>query len=176
MKLKYILPIATSAIAFMATPFASAENHGDDHTGDDHEEHADHAAAKKIAGPNGGRILMEAEPHLEFFVTKDRKVKITAVDDQGKAIALGEQSVDLIGGDRKNPIKMKFTKEGDSLVSDKAFPEGNDFPVVVSIKTSPDAKKVRAKFNLNLADCPSCDYLEYACTCDHGDAHDCDSH
>jgi len=59
--------------------------------------------------------------------------------------------------------------------SRSSFPESNDFPVVVTIKTKPDAKKVRSKFNLNLRDCPTCDYLEYACTFDHGDeGHDHD--
>ncbi|MDQ8190232.1 hypothetical protein [Roseibacillus persicicus] len=182
MKPKSILPIAVSAITLFATPFAFAEEH--DHKGHDHKEHTEHKDHDdheghdhgKLAGPNGGRILTDTEPHLEFFVTKDRKVKITVVDDHGKALPLGKQSVDVIAGDRKNPIVMKFTKEGDSLVSDKAFPEGNDFPVVVSIKTTPDAKKVRSKFNLNLADCPSCDYLEYACTCAHGEEEGEDGH
>ena len=178
MKTRNILPIAASAIALIATPFAYADNHGDhkekkeEKAKDPHEGH-DHG---KLAGPNGGRILTEAEPHLEFFVMKDRKVKLTVVDDHGTALSLGEQVVSVIAGDRKNPIKMKFTKQGDSLISDKAFPEGNDFPVVVTIKTKPDAKKVRSKFNLNLRDCPSCDYLEYACTCDHGDDHEGHDH
>jgi hypothetical protein len=187
MKLKNILPIAASAFAITATPFVLADEKEKDH---DHKEHADHKDhdhddheghdhGEKMAGPNGGRILTEIEPHLEFFVTKDRKVKISAVDDHGKAIPLAKQSVDVIAGDRKNPIRMKFKKDGNSLVSDKAFPEGNDFPVIVSIKVSEDAKKVREKFNLNLRDCPTCDYLEYACTCDHGhdhEGHDHDDH
>lgn len=183
MKLKNILPIAVSTIALLAIPFASADEKkkGDDHKDHDHKEHADHDDHEghdhgKIAGPNGGRILTEVEPHLEFFVTKDRKVKITVVDDHGKALALGKQSVDVIAGDRKNPIRLKFTKSGDSLISDKAFPKGNDFPVIVSIKQTADGKKIRSKFNLNLRDCPSCDYLEYACTCDHGDDHDDHDH
>ena len=184
MKLKNILPIAASAFAITATPFALADEKEKDH---DHKEHADHKDhdhddheghdhGEKMAGPNGGRILTEVEPHLEFFVTKDRKVKISAVDDHGKAIPLAKQSVDVIAGDRKNPIRMKFKKDGNSLVSDKAFPEGNDFPVIVSIKVSEDAKKVREKFNLNLRDCPTCDYLEYACTCDHGHDHEGHDH
>ena len=172
MKPKYILPIAASAITLIAAPFAFADEHDHkdhDHDKKEHKDHDDHEGHDhgKLAGPNGGRILTEAEPHLEFFIMKDRKVKITVVDDHGKALPLGKQEVSVIAGDRKNPIKMKFAKEGDSLISDKAFPEGNDFPVVVSIKTKPDAKKVRSKFNLNLRDCPTCDYLEYACTCDH---------
>lgn len=172
MKPKNILPLAASAIALIATPFAYADKH--DHKDHDHEKKEEKAKDPheghdhgKLAGPNGGRILTEAEPHLEFFVMKDRKVKITVVDDHGKALPLGEEEVSVIAGDRQNPIMMKFTKEGDSLVSDEAFPEGNNSPVVVSIKSTPDAKKVRSKFNLNLNDCPTCDYLEYACTCDH---------
>lgn len=141
------------------------EKKGDDH---DHEEH-DHAHDHDIVGPNGGRVLHEVDPHLEFFVTDDRKVQITAVDDEGKAIPLEKQTVRVTGGSRTNPTRMTFEKKGDSLISNVAFPKGNNFPVVVQIKPAPDAKTVLEKFNLNLDDCPTCDYLEYACVCDHGD-------
>lgn len=151
---------AAFTLALAGTTFAEDKH-------DDHKEHADHEA-KKIAGPNGGRVLTGVEPHLEFFVTKDRKVKITAVDDAGKAAPLGEQSVTVTGGSRTNPTRMSFTKEGDSLISDKAFPEGNNLPVIVQIKAKPDAKTVIEKFTLNLSDCPSCEHAEYACTCAHG--------
>lgn len=140
---------------------------------DDHEDHDhDHDHAEKIAGPNGGRVFTSVEPHLEFLVTEDRKVKITALDDHNKPIAIAEQSVRVTGGDRSNPTRLSFAKEGTVLVSDAAFPAGNDFPVVVQIKPSGDAKSVMEKFNLNLVDCPTCDYLEYACTCDHSHDHD----
>ncbi len=126
-------------------------------------------AEEAKAGPNGGKVLQEVEPHLEFFVTKDRKVQITALDKDGKATPVGEQSVKITGGDRSKPTRMTLSKEGDVLVSDVAFPEGNDFPVVVQIRATPEAKPVIAKFNLNMNDCPTCKYAEYACTCDHGD-------
>jgi hypothetical protein len=71
-------------------------------------------------------------------------------------------------GDRSAPTKLAFTKDGDKLVSDKVIPEGKELPVVVQIKTTPEAKSVAAKFNLNLADCPTCEHAEYACTCAHG--------
>ncbi len=195
MKSTNILPIAISAIALLVTSsaFAEEDNHKDhnhddhashnDHKDHDHaqhkshDEHEGHDHAKKMVGPNGGRIISEVEPHLEFFVMQDRKVKLTAVDDHGKAIKLNEQSVDIIAGDRQNPIKMAFIKEGDSLISDIAFPAGNDFPVVISIKSNPNEKKVRSKFNLNLNECPTCDYKEYACTCEHGeDEHEGHNH
>ncbi len=150
MKNKPILTsLVAAALAFTGNAFA----------GEDHED--------KMAGPNGGRVITSVEPHLEFFVTDDRKVRITAVDDDGKAVELGEQSVRLTGGSRSNPTRMSFSKAGGSLVSDKAFPEGNHLPVVLLIKADPEAATVIEKFNLNLDDCPGCAYLEYACTCDH---------
>lgn len=147
------------------------EGDGHDHSNEkeaSHEGHDhDHEHGEIVAGPNGGRVLEAVEPHLEFFVTEDRKVEIIAVDDEEKAIPLGDQVVTVIGGDRSSPTRMKFEKQGDKLVSDTAFPEGNDFPVVVQVKKSPDAKSETIRFNLNLEDCPTCDYQEYACVCDH---------
>lgn len=152
-----ILPAACAAVALalaLVTPATAEEGH-------------DHG--KRIAGPHGGRVLTAVEPHLEFLVTKERKVQITAVDGEGKAVPLGEQSVQVTGGRRSQPTKLSFTREGDSLVSSNSLPEGNGFPVVVQIKSAPDAKAVFEKFNLNLHDCPTCDHAEYACTCVHAD-------
>ena len=133
---------------------------------DDEEEHG-HSHDRATAGPNGGRVLFGVEPHVEFFVTDDRKVKLTFVDDDLKPVALAEQTATVITGDRSAPIKLSFVREGDSLVSEGGLPEGTQFPVVVQLKMTPDAAPVIEKFNLDLSDCPSCDYQEYACTCAH---------
>lgn len=161
--LKSFAALATAFTFGLGAPALQAEEK--DHK---HEGH-DHAHDKAQAGPNGGKVLHEVEPHLEFFVTEDRKVQITALGEDGKAMPIGEQTVRVTGGSRSNPTRMTFEKEGDVLLSDVAFPEGNDFPVVVQIKPTPDAETVIEKFNLNLVDCPTCDYQEYACTCEHGD-------
>lgn len=157
-----ILTLTTSALALLAlaTPILRAAEK--DHK---HEDHA--------AGPNGGRVIHEVEPHVEFLVTADRKVQITVLDEKGKAAPLGDLSVSVTGGSRSKPTRMKFEKKGELLVSDTAFPEGNDFPVVVQIKPTANSKPVIEKFNLNLNDCPTCEYKEYACVCEHGD-HDQD--
>ena len=165
------------ALAFSA-PFLGAEE--DDHKGHDHaEEHADHEGhdheghencdhgAAKEAGPNGGRILTEIEPHAELLVTEDRKIQITFLSEEGEKVAPAEQKVTLIGGKRSAPTRMKFTVEDGVLLSDKALPEGMNIPVILQVKGTPDAKTETIRFNLNLEDCPTCDYLEYACTCDH---------
>lgn len=139
----------------------------DDHEGHDHDDHEGHDHSDIVAGPNGGRVLTSVEPHAEFFATDDRKVQIAFVDDDLKPVAAGDQNVSVIAGDRSNPTSLSFAKSGNVLISDKVLPDGNDFPVIVQIKTDASAETVREKFNLNLADCPTCDYKEYACTCAH---------
>ncbi len=159
------LNMKTLAATAMALTIACTGNLIAEEKGHEKKDHAEHGEPE--AGPNGGKVIHEVEPHLEFFVNKDRKVRITALDKDGKAVPIAAQSVKVTGGDRSNPTRMSFAREGDVLVSDIAFPEGNDFPVVVQIKATPDAKTVIEKFNLNMNDCPTCEHAEYACTCDH---------
>ncbi len=127
-------------------------------------------AAEKIKAPNGGRIIDAVTPHAEFLVTPDKKIEIRFLDAAAKVIAPGSQIVTVTMGDRAAPTKLAFTQDGDKLVSDKVVPEGKELPVVLQIKTTPDAKAVSAKFNLNMATCPECKLSEYACACDHAAA------
>jgi len=124
-------------------------------------------AAEKIKAPNGGRIIDTVTPKAEFVVTKDKKAEVRFLDDAGKVIAPAAQIVTVVMGDRANPTKLAFAKDGDKLVSDKVIPEGKELPVVLQIKTTPDAKAVTTKFNLNMSTCPECKLSEYACACDH---------
>ena len=159
------------------------EHHdGESHAGHDHDEdHGhDHADEKNVrpAGPNGGRIITDVEPHVEFLFTEDRKVKFTSLNDENKPSGAAPAfEVTLTGGDRSNPTRLKFAAEGTSLVSNGVLPEGKLIPVVLQFKTGAE-KPTMTKFNIDLNDCPGCDYLEYACTCahagDHGHDHDHD--
>lgn len=150
MKTTRILPLAIAILSSLALQA------GDNHT---HE--------KKVPGPNGGRILRSIEPHAEFFVTADRKVQLTFVDDEGKAIAPAGQIVIVTTGERSAPVKMTFANNDNVLVSDQSVPLGNNFPVVVQVKTGPDSKPLVEKFTLNLSKCPVCNLSEYACICEH---------
>ncbi|MBL9184060.1 MAG: hypothetical protein JNN17_18095 [Verrucomicrobiaceae bacterium] len=154
MKSKLLSTLLTLALAFTATA-ADKDKH-------DHE----HAAK---AGPTGGKLITEVEPHVEFFVNKDKKVEIRFINDDMKVVAPGEQVITVILGDRSAPTKLAFTKDGDKLISDKVIPEGDDLPTVVQIKAKAGEKAVTEKFNLNLAQCPTCKNKEYACTCAHGE-------
>lgn len=121
----------------------------------------------KIAGPNGGRLPTIIGPHAEFFVTSDRKVQITFVDDQLAPTPPAQQTVTVTAGNRPKPTTLNFTRHGDVLLSDGQLPAGNKFPTVVQIKVTPDAKTTVARFNLNTIVCSECNYSEYACICDH---------
>lgn len=151
--LKFIIALALALPAFAA-------------------EKQEHKHEKKNPGPNGGRVIESVEPHLEFFVTKDRKVEITALTDDLKAAKLSGQVIAVTAGDRSKPTKLELTEVNGKLVSSNALPEGNDYPVSVSIKANAGAKAVYEKFNLNLEKCPTCKYQEYACICAH--SHDDD--
>lgn len=155
----------------------------DPHAGHDHakgehkeeatEDHSGHAHAKKTAGPNGGKVITVIKPHAEFLVTPERKIRITFLSADNKPAAIAQQSVSLILGSRSAPVTLALIKEADgmSLLSETTIPEGNNIDTYVTFKLTPDAKPVRSKFILNMSDCPNCDYLEYACTCDHGHDH-----
>ena len=151
--------LLTLAIAALGLAFTVNAAEKDDH---DHEH-------ETKAGPTGGKLITEVEPHVEFFVNKDNKVEIRFIDDDMKVVAPGEQVISVTLGDRSAPTKLSFTNEGNILISDKAIPEGENRPTVVQIKTTPDAKSVTEKFNLNLEQCPTCKNKEYACTCAHGE-------
>lgn len=125
-----------------------------------------HDHAKKVAGPNGGLVITAVEPHCELLVTPERKLKITFLGEDNKPAALKEQSVSATGGDRAQPTKFTFAKADGALVSEQALPAGDAIPLILQIKTSPDAKPVTKRVNLNLANCPGCKLPEYACTCE----------
>jgi hypothetical protein len=151
MTTKHILPIA---IALLSTLGLQAGGN--------------HSHEKKVAGPNGGRLLTSIEPHAEFLLLPDRKVQITFVDDHAKPIPPAEQVVTVTTGERSAPLKLVFVKTDSALVSEQSVPAGNKFPVVVQIKANPESKTLVEKFTLDLSTCSGCGLAEYACTCAEG--------
>lgn len=128
---------------------------------------ADGNNPKKEAGPNGGRVITSVDPRAEFFVTEDRKVQITFLGEDGKAIAPADQVVTVTAGSRFAPTTLNFAQSGNALVSEQTLPEGKTFPTVVQIKVTPEAKTVYERFTFDAAECPSCKLPEYACICGH---------
>ena len=133
---------------------------------DDKAHNHDHHHASK-AGPNGGKVLHEVHPHAELLVTRDRKLQITFLTEKGKATAPGEQTVTVICGKRTRPTRMRFSRKGNSFVSDKSLPRGLRIPTVIQLRMKPGGKSTIIRLNLNLEKCSDCQALEYACVCPH---------
>lgn len=157
MKTKSLVLTILASLALSLPAFSADKKH----------DHSDHAKEKKVAGPNGGRIIATVEPRAEFFVTADGKVQITFLDKAGKAIAAADQVVTVTTGDRSAPKTLTFAKSGNTLLSTAALPSGDALPTVVQIKANATAKAITAKFNLDLSKCGECKLAEYACTCAH---------
>ncbi len=125
------------------------------------------AADEIHAGPNGGRVIESVTPHAEFLVLEDRRVQLTFLDESLNPIPVAGQAAKVITGDRANPTELSFTETDGTLISDAPLPEGGTVPAVLRITPTPDGETITERIAVNLADCPSCDYAEYACTCGH---------
>lgn len=136
----------TLLLALFASPLAFAtEDHDHDHK---HEDHV-------TQGPNGGHVI-ESKAGFSFEVTvdKERKARVLFLDKDNKPVALGEQSITGIAGERSAPTKLTFStgtgKDAKFLISDKALPAGAHVPMILTIKTAPDAKAITERFELHL--------------------------
>ncbi len=147
----------------LVVPVFAAGDHADGHA---------HGAVKKLTGPNQGRVITQLEPHAELFVTAERKVRLTFIDDAGKAVAVpAGLSATLITGERSAPVTLGFAADGEgaagSLLTTAALPEGKNLPAVLRVKPYADAETVTVRLPLNLATCGECSRPEYACACAH---------
>lgn len=158
--LKARLLASALTISLCSTFSYSNENDG-------HDKHHSEATHHLLKAPNGGRIVASVDPALEVFVTEDRNVEITFLDEEGTVLPPNEQTVSLVGGDRSSPTRLSFFKRDGKLVSDGSLPDENGIPIILSIKENPDAATVRERFNLNMSTCPECELAEYACICGH---------
>jgi hypothetical protein len=140
----------TLLLALFASPLAfAADDH--DHSKETKEEHEAHATK----GPNGGHVIQsKAGFSIEVSVDKDRKARVIFLDKENKAIALGEQSITGIAGERSAPTKLAFSKGKDAdanvLIADKPLPAGAHVAIILTIKTAPDAKAVTERFEMHL--------------------------
>ena len=125
------------------------------------------AHAEKITpGPKGGRFLENESPRAEFYVEKDKTVTITFYDKDLKPVIPADHVVTVIAEAKGGKVKIEFEKKGELLISKTALPEGNDYNVVVQIRSTADAKPENFRVKYNTGTCGKCKRVEYACICD----------
>jgi hypothetical protein len=115
-------------------------------------------------GPNKGRILEFSKNetlHGEVTVTGD-KFQIALLDKDMKPVAMAEQTLTAVTGDRDTPTKLEVTKG----------PKGFLIPVIkpgewiiLQYKDSPKAKTITARLEYNTATCEACSKAEWLCEC-----------
>lgn len=78
----------------------------------------------------------------------------------------------LICGDRTKPTRLTFEKTKTGYLSLGKLPAGKHIPTILQVKTGAEATMKTIRFNLDLNQCPTCEFPEYSCTCDHGEDHE----
>lgn len=141
--------------------------HGVDSSHSHQDSEAGHHSG--VPGPNGGRLVAEVEPHLEFFVQPDRYARITFVNDDIEPIAPVDLELSLTGGDRSNPVEIAFTKKDDFFLSNTPLPEEENMAIVLQVSGGDNEEPLFKRFHLNMATCPDCQLHEYACICGHSE-------
>lgn len=143
----------TLFLALYASPLAfAADDHA--HSKETKEEH--HGHEENVSkGPNGGHLIQsKAGFSIEVSVDKERKARVLFLDKDNKAVALGEQSLSGVAGERSAPTKLTFAKGKDAdanvLIADKPLPAGAHVPIILVIKTTPDAKATTERIELHL--------------------------
>ena len=156
------------AALFTAPAIHAADEHGHEHPSSaaktpaeakpehDHANDADdngHAEAPK--GPNGGDVrVSKAGFSYEVVVDSARKLRVAFLDKDGKVAALNGQTISGIAGERSAPTKLTFSPGKDAgaglLVSDQALPAGAHVPLLLVIKTTPEAKAATERFEMHL--------------------------
>lgn len=115
-------------------------------------------------GPNKGRILEFSKNetmHGEVTV-KDGKFHIAVLDKDMKPVAVDQQSLVALTGDRDKPTKLDVTKDASGftvpLVKDGAW-------LIVQYKENSKSKTITARMEYDTKTCGDCSKPEWLCEC-----------
>jgi hypothetical protein len=115
-------------------------------------------------GPNGGRILEFSKNetmHGEVLV-KDDKFHIALLDKDMKPVAMAEQTLTAITGDRESPTKLAVEKDAKGFVVPVV--RSGEW-LILQFKSEPKAKAITARLEYNTAICEGCQAQEWICKC-----------
>lgn len=124
------------------------------------------AADKPAAGPKGGRMLVTDAIRAEFFVTAERRVELTFLDQAGNVVPPGSASVTVTAEAPSGRVSLPLALKDAALVSTEPLPAGDPYRVVVQVRAAPGARPSNFRLELNLHECGECQRAEYACTCE----------
>ena len=103
--------------------------------GEDAAELGSHDGAAETAAlfsPAVERSLITLEPQIEFFITKERKLRITLLDLGDELATTANQPLSVMTGNSKEPVTLTFSREGNVLLSQQSLPAGDNSPMAVT--------------------------------------------
>lgn len=159
MNLKTQLLLACIALGLLACK-------KDEHAGHNHGKETG-KTAKPIAGPNGGKLLENSAPRAEFLIGKDNRVTITFFDEKLKPVAASGQVVAVTAESKSGKVSLTLEAKDGAFVSKEALPDGDDYNIVVQVKSSAEGTPQNFRISFDLHECGGCKLKEYACTCGH---------
>jgi len=139
-----ILALLGSHGAFAAGDHDHAQQPGTSNAAHDDDDH-DHAQI--IRSQSGGFSL-------KVTADKHRRARVSFLDAENKPVALVAQTLSGIAGERSAPTKLTFTRgtgaDADVLISDQPLPATAHVSVILTIRTTPEAKAVTERFMMHL--------------------------
>jgi len=115
-------------------------------------------------GPNKGRILEFSKNetmHGEVTIQGD-KFHIALLDKDMKPVAMTEQALMAITGDRENPTKLTVEKDAKGFVVPVV--KSGEW-MILQYKDTAESKAITARFEYNTAICDECKKAEWVCEC-----------
>lgn len=115
-------------------------------------------------GPNGGRILefsKDETMHGELTVKGD-KFHIALLDKDMKPVALDQQALTAITGERNAPQKLAVEKDAKGFVIPVV--KAGEW-LILQYKNAPDTKAITARVEYNTTICEECKNAEWLCKC-----------
>ncbi|MEO8204964.1 MAG: hypothetical protein ABI615_02205 [Chthoniobacterales bacterium] len=125
------------------------------------------AEDKTPAAPRGGQVLNIDGQKAEFFVEPDRTVTIAFYDEAMKQVTPAGYAITATAEAPTGKSKLEFTQKGNLLASTAPFPTGDNYTVVLQIRSGTNGKPKNFRINFNTSICAECSKPEYACTCSH---------
>ncbi len=115
-------------------------------------------------GPNGGRILEFSKNetmHGEVTVKGD-KFHIAVLDKDMKPVAMADQTLTAMTGDRSAPQKLNVDKDAKGFLIPVV--KAGEW-LILQYKNGTDAKAITARFEYNTSTCGECKNPEWLCKC-----------
>ncbi len=115
-------------------------------------------------GPNGGRILEFSKNETMYgeVTVKGDKFHVAVLDKDMKPVAMADQTLTAMTGDRSAPQKLTVEKDAKGFLIPVV--KAGEW-LILQYKNASGEKAITARFEYNTAICEECQAQEWICKC-----------